>query len=67
MNRETKQALLKAADMQGLSAELLEVLANAERYLWLRDAPRADVRIVGRGARKGDALDATVDELRGAA
>jgi len=47
--------------------ELAALRKDADRYRWLRDAPRADVRVVGRGARKGDALDATVDELRGAA
>ncbi len=43
MDRETKQALLTAADMQGLSAEFLAVLADAERYRWLRDKAAGEI------------------------
>lgn len=65
MDRETKQALLTAADMQGLSAEFLEVLADAERYRWLRD--HGDSRCTekdgygGQTLKMGDSLDAAVD------
>lgn len=46
MDRETKQALLTAADMQGLASEFLELLANAERYRWWR-AQIQGVRALG--------------------
>lgn len=37
---------------------------DAERYRWLRDNPRADVRILHVGAREGAALDAAIDLAR---
>ncbi len=54
------------AKIEAEERELEALRKDAERYRWLRDAPCADVRIVGRGKRSGAELDATVDECIGA-
>ena len=68
MDRETKQAMLKAADMQGLSAEFCALLADAERYRWLRDNPwppvlAADI-LLHRNARWDAEIDAAMAESK---
>ena len=66
MDRETKQALLTAADMQGLSAEFLELLADAERYRWLRDeASGGDWEHIGQNTDPIN-TDARIDECMAA-
>lgn len=37
MDEQDKRELITAADMAGLSAEFGELLADAERYRWLRN------------------------------
>jgi len=66
MDRETKQALLTAADMQGLSAEFWEVLADAERYRWVKRVRPGALLTVAWGESKfacaiADDPDAAID------
>ncbi len=55
--------LQRAADGAGLEMEFLELRANAERYLKLRNSPIADVRIMGIGKRSGAGLDDATDAM----
>lgn len=69
MDRNTEKELLKAADMQGLSAEMHEVLSEAKRYRWLREAQHDwyDAGIVSVfwgydiSQKSGEELDAIID------
>lgn len=49
--------------VDALTAECAALRKDAERYRWLRDSPRADVRIIGVGKRTGAELDAALDSI----
>jgi hypothetical protein len=68
MDKLTVQELRKAADMAGLSMEFAEVLANSERYEWLRTAGAWESEIAMDAlSLHPEQFDAMVDERMGEA
>ena len=54
-------ASVEAGLRREAQAEIEALRKDAARWRWLRDSPRADVRIIGVGKREGATLDAAID------